>query len=436
MTLEDSRAWLDGHINLARMVADSRTEPPTLDRVRRLTELLGDPQDQYPVLHLTGTNGKTSTARMLTALLVAKGLSVGTYTSPYLERLNEEISWNGDPISDGALLELLQLLEQVEPALGPEHRPNYFELLVAGAYRWFADVAVDATVAEVGLGGRWDATNVATATVAVVTNIEVDHVEYLGPTRESIAGEKAGIVKPGSHLVLGEPDAGLRHIFEDAGPATIWQAPADFGFDRNELAHGGRLLTLRTPGATYDDVYVPLHGAHQGHNAACALAAAETFFGEPLHADVVAEAFASVTSPGRMEVMGRRPLVVIDGAHNPAGARAAAAALAEEFSAVEGRVVVVGMMRQRDPEEMLRALDIGKARLVVATQPDSPRAMAAGDVADAAKSLGVDAVAVPSASAAVDRALASATEEELVFITGSLYVVGEARTKLRDSLTG
>jgi dihydrofolate synthase/folylpolyglutamate synthase len=211
----------------------------------------------------------------------------------------------------------------------------------------------------------------------------------------------------------------------------LWQAHADFGCDVNELAHGGRLLTLRTPGATYADVYLPLHGAHQGANAACALAAAEAFFGEPLAEDVVAEAFASVTSPGRMEVMSRRPLIVIDGAHNPAGARAAAAALAEEFSAVHGRVVVVGMMRQRDPTEMLRALDADQARLVVATEPDSPRALPAADVADAAKALGVDAVAIPSVGAAVDRAVDAAGPDDLVFVTGSLYVVGQARTRLR-----
>jgi dihydrofolate synthase/folylpolyglutamate synthase len=428
---EEARAWLDGHINLARMVADSRLVPPTLDRVRRLTELLGDPQDQYPVLHLTGTNGKTSTARMITALLVAKGLSVGTYTSPYLERLNEEISWNGEPISDDALAEVLETLAAVEPALGAENRPNYFELLSAGAYRWFADVAVDAAVAEVGLGGRWDATNVATARVAVVTNVEVDHVEFLGADRESIATEKAGIVKPGTHLVLGEPDAGLRRIFEATQPAVLWQAHTDFACEVNELAHGGRLLTLRTPGATYAGVYLPLHGPHQGHNAACALAAAEAFFGEPLSDDVVNEAFASVTSPGRMEVLGRRPLTVIDGAHNPAGARAAAATLAEEFSAVRGRVVVVGLMRQRDAGEMLRALEADQARLVVATQADSPRAMPAAEIADAAKALGVDAVVVPSTPAAVERALAEADEEDLVFVTGSLYLVGEARTMLR-----
>jgi len=436
VNLDEARAWLDDHINLARMVADSRTVPPTLDRVRRLTELLGDPQDQYPVLHLTGTNGKTTTARMLSALLAAKGLSVGTLTSPYLERLNEEMAWNGEPISDGAFVELIEVLAAVEPVLGPDLRPNYFELVTAGAYRWFADIAVDAVVAEVGLGGRWDATNVATAQVAVVTNVELDHVEYLGPTRQSIAAEKAGIIKPGSHLVLGETDRELRAIFDASGPATVWQAHGDFGCDANELAHGGRLLTLRTPGATYEDVYLPLHGAHQGLNAACALAAAQAFFGEPLNEDVVQEAFASVTSPGRMEVLSRRPLTVIDGAHNPAGARAAAATLAEEFSAVEGRVLVVGMMRQRDPVEMLRALDAQQAKLVVATEPDSPRALPAADVAAAATSLGVEATAITSVSAALERALAVADPDDLVFVTGSLYVVGEARTRLRDSAHG
>lgn len=425
---EDAVQWLDSHINLEAMVAGTRASVPTLERISHAMQAMGDPQRAYPVLHLTGTNGKGSTARMLSALLVARGLSVGLYTSPDLERLNERLSWNGESIADDDLAAVLQAMAELEPVL-PEPLTR-FEILTAAAYRWFADIAVDACVAEVGLGGRWDATNVADATVAVVTNVGADHLDLLGPELTDVAAEKAGIVKPESTLVLGETDGELVPVFLEAGAREVWQRGTDFGCDANDVAHGGRLLTLRTPGATYDEVFVPLHGRHQGLNAACALAAAEAFFDTPLAPEVVAEGFASVRVPGRMEVMSRQPLLLLDGAHNPDGARAAAATLDEEFGSVTARVLVVGLLRGRDPREMLGALGAAGAERVIACPPPSPRAQPAEEVAAAARDLGVTAEVAGSPAEAVSRALAVVAEDGLVLVTGSLYLVGAARAAL------
>jgi dihydrofolate synthase/folylpolyglutamate synthase len=424
----DALEYLDAHVNL-EAVSARRVTAPTLERIRRFTDLMGDPQRQYPVVHVTGTNGKTSTAAIASAILRAKGLSTGTYTSPHLERVNERLAWNGDPVSDEALADLMEDLAAFEPLLGD--RPTVFELLTAAAFKWFADIAVDAAVVEVGLGGTWDATNVADGQVAVITNVGIDHVEYLGPTRAGIAKEKSGIVKPGSTLVLGETDPELAPIFDAAGANEVWRRGVDFACEENRLAHGGRVLTIRTPGARYEDLYLPLHGAHQGDNAACALAACEAFFGAPIEPDLAAEGLAESRSPGRMEVVGRHPLCILDGAHNPAGARAAAATLAEEFADVPSRILVLGLLQGRDPDEMLAALDPGPVRLVIACPPPSPRALPASEVAAAAARAGIEAIEAVDVADALDQAVDIAQEGEMVLVTGSLYVVGAAKTALR-----
>lgn len=398
---------------------------PTLGRMRELVSLLGDPQDAYPAIHLTGTNGKGSTARMLTALLSARGLRVGTYTSPDLESVNERLAFAGRPVDDASLAGVLAGVADAASAMA--EAPSRFEILTAAALAWFAEVAVDAAVVEVGLGGAHDATNVVTGQVGVVTNVSLDHAEVIGPRLVDIAAEKAGIVKPGATLVLGEGDPSLTPAFRGAGAAQVWERGSDFACEANRLAHGGRLLDLRTPGASYRDVFLPLHGAHQGENAACALAAAEGFFAAPLDAGVVEEGFGAAVSPGRMEVVGRRPLVVLDGAHNPAGARAAAATVAEEFSVPGRRVVVMGLLQGRDPAEMLAPLAPSGDDLVVACEPPSPRALDPALVAGAARSLGAPAEVVADVAGAVARASEAASEEDLVLVTGSLYVVGEAR---------
>jgi dihydrofolate synthase/folylpolyglutamate synthase len=429
----DLLAWLDAHANLE---ADGRVRAPSLDRIRPLLDLLGRPQADYPLIHVTGTNGKTSTTRLIAHLLTARGLSVGAYTSPHLERINERMVWGGEPITDEALAEELRMVAIAEAALldrdGAAARPTWFEIMTAAGYHWFSDLGVQVAVAEVGLGGLWDATNAADAELAVVTNVSIDHVEYLGSSRETIATEKAGIIKRGATLVLGEPDPGLHGIFLERDPGRVLRIDVDFGVCRNDPAYGGRAIDLRTPLAEYSDLYLPIHGAHQATNAAIALAAAETFFGEPFPADLVAEALASFRTPGRLEVVGHEPLVILDGAHNAAGAEALVQALEEEFP-LAPRTLVVGLMREKDPLVMLPALGATEAEWVFTCPPPSPRAMAANDLADAALELGVDPARVeplPTVEEAVARALAVTPPEGQVVVAGSLYLVGTARAAL------
>ncbi|HLG67483.1 MAG TPA: folylpolyglutamate synthase/dihydrofolate synthase family protein [Acidimicrobiales bacterium] len=432
-SLPEALAWLDSHIDFESNVP-SRRALPTLERIRELASLLGDPQRAAPAIHLTGTNGKGSTAAMVTALLGARGLSVGTYTSPNLTRVNERLARDGEPIADDAFCELLSSLALLEPLVSV--RPTRFELLTAAALRWFADEAVDVMVVEVGLGGSWDSTNVVDGAVAVVTNISYDHTEVLGPTLEGIARDKAGIVKPGSRVVIGETDPELvgviRSVAEAAGAAEIWVAGREFACTANRLAVGGRLVDLRTPGAAYGEVLVPLHGPHQGVNAACALAAVEAFFGAPLSDDVVEQGFGAVRVPGRLEVVGRHPLCVVDGAHNVAGMQTLAAALAEEFQVPGGIVAVVGMLRGRDPSAMLGALRPAGVGTVVTCAPESPRAQPSEVVAEAARSLGFEVVVAGTVADAVARARALVAPEGMLLVAGSLYVVAGARALLLE----
>jgi dihydrofolate synthase/folylpolyglutamate synthase len=426
--------WLDEHTNF-ELSMPTRLGAPTLRRMQALCRLLGDPERSCPVVHITGTNGKGSTARILTELLMAKGLTVGTYTSPNLDSVNERITRDGRPIDDVDLAEVLGSLRMVEPLL-PE-RLTRFELLTAAAFRWFADSPVDVAVVEVGLGGRWDATNVVEPEVAVVTNVSYDHVEVLGPTLVDIATEKAGIIKPGCRVVVGETTPELLAVFraaaDDNGVAELWVRGEDFDCDSSRVAVGGRLLDLRTPGAHYPEVYLALHGAHQGDNAACALAAAEAFFAAPLAPDVVEHALGAVRVPGRFEIVGRAPLVVLDGAHNVAGAQALARTLGEELSADGETVVVIGMLQGRDPSAMLDAFVAAGVRTVVACTAPSPRAMPAVEIAEAARALGLHAQATDSVADAVALARGRVAPTGTIVVTGSLYVVADARAALVGS---
>ncbi|MGO8874655.1 MAG: bifunctional folylpolyglutamate synthase/dihydrofolate synthase [Acidimicrobiales bacterium] len=432
-SIGEALAWLDRHINLEAIESGraGRHALPTLERIAALVKVMGDPQLSYPVVHITGTNGKGSTARICAALLISAGLNPGLYTSPHLESINERMAVGGVPITDAELSRELAAMAELEVFVG--ERATWFEILTATAYAWFAEEAADSAVIEVGLGGRFDATNVATAEVAVVTNVELDHLDILGPTREQIASEKAGIVKAGSHLILGEQDAAIARIFEEealaVGAAGLWRRGEDFGAERTRLAVGGRAFDLYTPLGRYEDLYLPLFGAHQADNAACALAAAQALLGTPLSEDVVVDAFSSVTAPGRLEVVGHRPLVVLDGAHNTAGALAAGAALADDFF---GRrtIVVMGCLRGRDPADLLGGLGTSQISTVLACTPPSPRAQAAEAVVAAAQELGLLAEDCGGVPEALQRALELAGEEDLVFVTGSLYVVGAARALL------
>lgn len=426
--VDDALAWLDAHIDFEKHMPRRRLVP-TLDGMLALCALLGEPQDSIPSVHITGTNGKGSTSAMVTMLLLSKGLSVGTYTSPNLHVVAERIARNGEAIDDPALTEVLGELALLESLL--EDRPTRFELLTAAALSWFAAEAVDAMVVEVGLGGTWDCTNVIVGDVAVLTNVSFDHTDVLGPTLEGIAEDKAGIIKPGSRVVLGELAPDLLDIVltraEEVGAASVWVAGRDFGCSSNHVAVGGRLVTLWTPGGRYEEVLVPLHGAHQGANAAVALAAAEAFFGDALVPDVVEEGFAAVRVPGRLEVLGRRPLLLVDGAHNAAGMTALGTALTEEF-AVEGTAVaVLGMLTGRDPSAMLQPLAGAGVRDIVACEPESPRAMPVAAIAEAGRALGLAVYEEPDVRDALRVARGMVDADGLVVVAGSLYVVGTAR---------
>jgi dihydrofolate synthase/folylpolyglutamate synthase len=425
-TYDDAIEYLESHVNFEQQ-SPTKEGAPSLDRMRALCAAMADPQHAAPVIHVTGTNGKGSTTRVITALLGALGLNVGTYTSPDIERVNERLSRNGETISDDDFAEQLLAIAELEAITGV--RPTRFDILTLAAFRWFADLAVDVMVLEVGLGGRWDSTNVADATVAVVTNVGLDHVDIIGPLREDIAREKSGIVKPGSTLVIGETDPAIVEIFEAMRPARTWRRGREFGVDDNTVAVGGRAIDVHTPTTVYDDVFLSLHGAHQGENASLAIAAVEAFFERPTPDDVVREAMASVEVPGRFEVVGRHPLLVLDGAHNAHGA-AAAARTFEDFRVEGERILVVGTNRPHDPVELLEALDARNASLVIGTNADFARAVPATDVAAAAESLGIRAIAVPGVRAAVSEARRIAAAEDAILVTGSLYVVGEARRVL------
>ncbi|CAN5503437.1 folylpolyglutamate synthase/dihydrofolate synthase family protein [soil metagenome] len=421
-------AYLDEH---ASYDVTGRITSPSLEPITRLSATMGDPHLAAPVIHVTGTNGKGSTVQMITQLLMAQGLTVGTYTSPHLERVTERIARNGEPIPDDEFAEQIAAVAALEGITGV--RPSYFEAVTAAAFRWFADIAVDVVVIEVGLLGRWDATNIVESQVAVVTNIGLDHTEFAGPTLLDIAREKAGIVKPGSALVLGETAPDLYEVFRDAGAASMLVRDTDFETVDNNLAVGGRSLDLRTPTTLYSDVYLPLHGAHQGDNAVLALTAVETFFAAPLSDEVVRDGLGAVSAPGRYEVVGVQPLVIIDGAHNPAGADTCAQVFFDDFQPDGRRLLVVGTLR--DPAAMLEALRADEFDVVVACTAPTPRGVPGPDVARAARALGCGEVFVAdTVAAACEIALDRADADDAVLVTGSLYVAGAARPMLRRRL--
>ncbi len=422
---------------------------PSLDRIAALTELLGDPQHAYPVIHLTGTNGKTSTSRMIDTLVRATGLRTGRFTSPHVESMTERISVDGEPLSEesftAAYNEILPYLALVErdPALSG-HPLSFFETVVAMAYAAFADAPVDIAIVEVGMGGTWDATNVADATVAVVGPVSVDHSTYLGNRPQDIALEKAGIIKPGSIVVTAEQETAVAHVLAERAVevgARVLAEGIDFGVQHRVPAVGGQMLSLRGLRGEYDEVFLPLHGAHQAQNAALALAAVEAVAGdEPLDAELVREAFAEVTSPGRLEVIRRSPTIVLDAAHNPHGAAAAAEALLDSFT-FNPLIGVVGVMADKDYEGVLAAFEPVLGH-VVCTQNSTPRAMPAEELAEVATGIfGVDRVHLaPRLDDAIDTAAGLAESEGVygsggVLVTGSVVTVGEARRmlKARDS---
>jgi dihydrofolate synthase/folylpolyglutamate synthase len=424
---------------------ETRLEP-SLDRIRAFTELLGDPQRNYPVIQLTGTNGKTSTSRMIDTLLRALDLRTGRFTSPHLERMNERICVDGEPLTDE---EFVRAFNEVAPYThlvdtSQPHPLSFFETIVGMAYAAFADAPVDVAVVEVGMGGAWDATSVADAAVAVVTPIGVDHASYLGTSPGEIAVEKSGIIKPGSVAVLAEQTFEAAEVLlarsAEVG-ASVVREGLEFSVASRVPAVGGQMLALQGLRRRYDEVFLPLYGAHQAQNAVTALAAVESFVGsEPLGDDLVREAFARATSPGRLEIIRRSPMILLDAAHNPHGAAAAAAALEDSF-AFDPLIGVIGVMADKDHEGVLGALEPHLAH-VVCTQNSTPRALPADRLAVVAREVfGADRVSVePRLADAIDQATTLAEAGEAlgtsigsgaVLVTGSVITVGEARALLR-----
>ena len=416
---------------------------PSLGRIRALTELLGDPQRVYPVIHLTGTNGKGSTAAMIESLLRADGLRTGRFTSPHVTSVAERITIDGEPISDGRFDDLWR---EIEPyvALVDERQIDgvsmtFFEIITAMAYAAFADAPVDVAIVEVGLGGAWDATNVADADVAVVTPIDLDHTHLLGRTITEIAREKAGIIKPGAHAILAGQSFEAAQVLltrcAEVG-ALPQREGIDFGVIDRQLAVAGQLLRLSAADGPVDDIFLPLYGAHQAANAAQALAATEAFLGlKALHPDVVRQGFAQVRSPGRLELVRRSPSVVLDAAHNPHGARAAAAAITEAF-AFAPLIGVVAVMADKDARGILEVLEEIMNQVVITQVASTSRGMPAEALGELAEEIfGASRVAVvPRLDDAIERAVALAEADGVgssgVLISGSVIAISEARTLL------
>jgi dihydrofolate synthase/folylpolyglutamate synthase len=432
-------AALEGR-GFTRMVFD-------LQKIRDLMDVLGSPQRAYPAIHLTGTNGKTSTARMIDALLRAHGLHTGRYTSPHLETVRERISLDGEPISEE---KLVATYEEVAPLADLIDARNaepltYFDMTTAMAYATFADAPVDIAVVEVGLGGEDDATNVIEAGVCVMTPIGLDHTEWLGDTIEDIAWAKAGIIHKDATVISAlQTEEAMRPILERSAEmgATVAREGSEFGVIERTQAVGGQVLTLQGLGGVYDDIFLPLFGAHQAQNAAMALAAVEAFLGadkdKQLQLDLVREGFAQVDSPGRLERVRSAPAILLDGAHNPHGMAATVNALEEEFS-FRHLVAVIAVLADKDASGLLDLLEPVAARIVV-TQNSSPRSMPVAELAQLAVDIfGEDRVTVAdNMPDAIEEAVVIAEEDtsgELsgvgVLITGSVVTVADARKLLK-----
>ena len=410
-----------------------------LEATRRAVELLGDPQRMYGVIHIAGTNGKTSTARITESLLRAHGLRVGLMTSPHLHRLNERIMIDGEPIADGMLADnwadVEPVLQMVDAELLANSEPalSFYEALTVLTFACFADAPVDVAVIEVGMGGEWDATNVVVADVAVLTPIAMDHAEILGDTIRGIARTKAGIVKPASRVVSAhQSDDAMEEILRatELSEATLRVLGRDFYLMSVEQAVGGQVLSVSGIAGEYRSLTLPLFGEHQADNAAVAIAAVESFLGNgetPLGSEVVEDGILLSSSPGRLQVIDHQPTVIIDAAHNPHGAEALCRALMGSF-AFPRLVCVVGILQEKDVIGIIEALDPVVDHFVV-TQSQSDRAISVSDLADAVSAIaGPDRVdSRANVESALERAKEIAGVEGGVIVTGSITLIGEVR---------
>ena len=413
---------------------------PRLAPTRRVVELLGDPQRAYPIVHITGTNGKTSTSRMIESLLRAHGLRTGLLTSPHLVRVNERIMIDGEPISNEALVNNWQDIQpyvamvDAELDAADEPRLTFFEAFTALAFASFADAPVDVAIIEVGMGGEWDSTNVGDGQVAVFTPIALDHTKRLGSTVAEIARTKSGIIKPAAVVVsaIQSSDA-LAELSRAAEltESTLAVQGSAFSLVSNTVAVGGQMITVKGLAATYPNLFLPLFGDHQAQNATVAIAAVESFLGggkQSLSQDVVAEGLATATSPGRLQVIGIEPTVIIDAAHNPHGAKALAKALGSYFT-FDDITIVLGILTDKDARGIITALAPVAARFQV-TQSSSERAVPAEELEEIVRELTESGVSheFDTLESAIEdaRAWASEAPRRAVLVTGSITMIGDA----------
>ncbi|MSO32947.1 MAG: bifunctional folylpolyglutamate synthase/dihydrofolate synthase [Candidatus Nanopelagicaceae bacterium] len=423
---------------------ESKIEP-SLDRIKALVDILGSPQDTFRSIHIAGTNGKTSTSRMIDSLLQAFELRTGRFTSPHLETPLERISLNGTPITptffNYTYTDIASYIDLIDQRSDSNGIPlSYFEVMTAIAFAAFADAPIDVAVLEAGMGGEWDATNVVSSDVAVMMPIGLDHQEYLGETIAEIAETKAGIFESGKPVVMAHQEMEAAQVLMRKAAemeAIPLREGLDFGIEKRSLAIGGQLLTIQGIGGTYEDIFLPLHGRHQGSNAAVALITIEAFLGggsNALDSDVIREGFANASSPGRLEIMRRNPTVMIDAAHNAHGAIALSQALAEEFT-FDRVIAVVAILGDKDVVKFLNELSKVADEIIV-TRNSSPRAMPIEDL----KRIAVDIFeegavsAAPSIAAAIQEAVEKASQPNVsigVVVTGSVVTAGAARALLK-----
>ncbi|MBT8216619.1 MAG: dihydrofolate synthase [Acidimicrobiia bacterium] len=430
MTYEEAVSYLEQHAG--------RGIRPGLGQIAGLLDLMGNPHLSFPVVHVTGSKGKSSVSRVVTALAVAHGLTVGTYTSPHLESVEERYAYNSVEASPAEFAQAVADTAAFDQLIDddPDTRLTYFEFATAVGFAWFAERAVELGVIEVGLGGRLDATNVVESAVAVVASIALEHTEYLGDTLAEIATEKAAILKPGGSLVTGSLPEEAKPVM--AARAKELGAPhlvygRDFRLVDEVRAVGGWDITIDGVYEQYDEIHIPVHGRHQLENAAVAVAATEELLGRALDADAVREGFATLTLPGRLEVVGRRPLTVIDGAHTPESMRAGSAALDEEFPPFLWKVVL-GSLGDKKLDEIAAALE-GIAGEVFAVTAPSSRGVPAAEVAAAARAALPECPVHECGPVAdgVQAAVLAAGEDGAVLVTGSMYLAGEARSLLTNT---
>ncbi len=437
MNFQDAERYLDS--------TDKYGIKPSLDRITRLCDKLGNPQLSYPSIHITGTNGKTSTARMISSILEAMGKRTARYTSPHLQSVTERICVNGIPISTG---DFARYMEMIIPSVEETNREtgdplSYFEISTALAFLYFASRKVDVAVVEVGMGGRWDATNLVDSRVSVITNLGYDHVEELGPSLEDIAREKVGIIKPGNIVVSGISEQGLMEIVEKA--CREKGCPLKLlGRDFEVLYHitygittekVGQMVGIKGLYREYADIFIPLLGEYQAINAACAIAALEAFMASPrrISLEDVERGLSRVSSPGRLEVVSLNPLVLLDGAHNPDGARKLAHVLRSEID-YDKLILVLGILEDKDFRGILQIL-VPLADVVILTRSRSSRAAPTSTLSYEVKKMGKECYSVEDIPGAIKLARTFAEVTDLVCVTGSLYTVGEAREALKLRLS-